>query len=363
MTYYAKVLNMFRKLKIDINTELRAFLKNADSFLALRSSSPLLASGIKDFLLSDGKRIRPILFILSYLGYTQRRSVPNKKLLRSALSFELLHDFLLIHDDIIDSSDLRRGKPTLHNYFNSKLKMPKKDLLGSHLGIVAGDIIFSLAAGALISLDEKPSRKEKALTRFTEIAALTGIGEFIDVVNNTTKIDKITQKDIFLTYTLKTAKYTFEGPLVIGAILAGAQKKDISLLSKLGTLLGEAFQIQDDLLDIFYPSKKTGKPALSDIVESKKTLLVWKAYRDIPAQDKKMFKRLFEKKQKTKRDLLSLKNFIKTSSAGEFCQRRVLSLLKEADSILCQVKLKPKYKTILQDFSKESFSLTSNLKI
>ncbi|MFH1395088.1 MAG: polyprenyl synthetase family protein [Candidatus Omnitrophota bacterium] len=270
---------MIKRLKNDIDTELKAFLKETEADFALKSSSRLLYSAITNFLVRDGKRIRPILFILSYLGYTKKRTILHKNLLRASLSFELLHDFLLIHDDIIDESDLRRGKPSMHNLLNRSLNISPKHKLGANLGIVTGDILFALATKALLSFNEKPLRKENALKMFTDITTYTGIGEFIDVLNNISNIDKISKKDINLTYSLKTSKYTFEGPLVIGGILSGAQKKEINNLSKLGCILGQAFQIQDDLLDIFGAVKKTGKPVFSDIAESKKTLLIWQTYK------------------------------------------------------------------------------------
>ncbi len=353
---------MFKKLQTDIDTGLKAFFNDADNVFALKASSPLLYSGIKDFLLRRGKRIRSIMFILSYLGYTQKKKVSYNNLIKCSLSFELLHNFLLIHDDIIDKSDLRRGKPSLHNFLNNKLHLDKKDCLGPDLSVIAGDIIFAFAVETLFSIDESPLRKEKALRNFTRTAAFTGIGEFIDVANNKTNIDKITQKDISLTYTLKTAKYTFESPLVIGAILAGAPRGDISLLSKLGVILGEAFQIQDDLLDIFYPSEKTGKSALSDLSESKKTILIWRTYSKADKKDKYFIKTFLEKPHKSREDLLKMSHLIKKSGTGEYCRTLILSKIEETLSLFARLKMKNKYKLPLKNFIDVSFSKTYLLK-
>ncbi|MBL7073440.1 MAG: polyprenyl synthetase family protein [Candidatus Omnitrophica bacterium] len=354
---------MFTKYKTDINIALEAFVKEADSLLSIKRSSGLLYDGIKDFLLRPGKRIRAILFILSYLGYSSTKRISYKKLVKCSLSFELLHSFLLIHDDIIDKSDLRRGKPSLHNFFNQKLHLDKKDCFGQDLGIVAGDIIFALAIKALFSLNAPPARKERALANFTQTAAFTGIGEFIDVVNNKAKIDRIRQKDISLTYTLKTAKYTFESPLVIGAILAGAPIKDISLLSRLGIILGEAFQIQDDLLDIFSSSEKTGKKALSDLSESKKTILIWHTYKVSGEKEKLFIKRFLEKKRKPPKELLEMRCLIERSGTGTYCKNLILARMEESLSLFAGVKMKNKYKLPLTNFINSSFSKTYLLKI
>jgi len=349
---------MFKKLQIDIDIGLKTLLNDANTVFALKPSSPLLYRGIKDFLRRPGKRIRSILFILSYLGYTRKKKVSHNNLIKCSLSFELLHNFLLIHDDIIDKSDLRRGKPSLHNFFNNKLHLNKKDCLGPDLSIVAGDIIFAFAVETLFSIDESPLRKEKALRNFTKTAAFTGIGEFIDVVNNRTPIDKITQKDISLTYTLKTAKYTFESPLVIGAILAGAPQEDISLLSKMGIILGEAFQIQDDLLDIFYPSKKTGKSTFSDLSESKKTILIWRTYSKADKKEKHFIKTFLKKPLKSREDLLKMRHLIKKSGTGEYCRTLILLKIEESLRLFAGLNMKNTYKLPLKKFINGSFSKT-----
>jgi geranylgeranyl diphosphate synthase type I len=354
---------MLKKLKKDIDAELASFLKNAANKLDLKGSSALLYSGIKNFIERSGKRIRPILLLISYQGYTKRKTFSYKKLLRCSLSLELLHDFLLVHDDIIDRSSIRRGEPTLHKLFNAKLNMPAENNLGSNLGIVAGDVIFALAISALLSFNEKSSRKEQALLEFSKTAAQAGMGEFADVMNDIKKIEKITEKDILRTYTLKTAKYTFECPLLIGAMLAGADKKEQKKLSGLGLVLGQAFQIQDDLLDMFSSSKKIGKPVLSDLNESKKTLLMWKTYKNLSGKDKKLLEQLLEKDKKTYSDLLEVRGLVKTAEAGRHCLEKIRSLLQKAETILAGARMKKEYKAVLKHLVQELFLTRDSLKL
>ena len=352
---------MLKKLKKDLDKELKSLLSTVEEGFNLKSSK-LLYSGIQDFLSRKGKRVRPILYALSYQGYTKRRNFSYKKLIHSSLALELLHDFFLIHDDVIDKSDLRRGRPTLHRFFNSRLKVPAKSEIGPSLSIAAGDIIFALAIDTLFSFEEDLPRKEKTLALFTKAAASTGVGEFIDVINNVKNIEKITEKEVLLTYTLKTAKYTFEGPLVMGATLAGAKKEEINKLSKLGLALGQAFQIQDDLLDVFSSSKKIGKPVLSDLNESKKTLLVWKTYKNLPANDKRTLKRLLEKDKKTYSDLLEFRKLIKSAGADKYCLDKTSSLLSKADSISSELQMKTKYKNALRKLIENLARKTDMLK-
>ncbi|MFH1877750.1 MAG: polyprenyl synthetase family protein [Candidatus Omnitrophota bacterium] len=353
---------MIKALKNDIDAGLRSFLKEIKPDFGLSRESAVIYEGIRDFAERDGKRIRPILFILSYKGYTRRGKVSDKGLLRSSLSLELLHDFLLAHDDVIDKSELRRGKPTLHHFFNSRFAMPVHNELGCNLSIVAGDIIFALAVRAFLSLSEAPARQRKALLNFTSSAASTGIGEFIDVVNNIKSIDKISEKDVLLTYTMKTARYTFEGPLVTGALLAGAPEKEIKKLSELGLSLGLAFQIQDDLLDVFSSSERIGKPVLSDLSESKKTLLIWYTYKNLGSAERKIFKTLLEKKKKSHADLMKMKKMIIKSGAGKYCLKKTFTILKKSYSLCSSLGIKDKYRDILEHFIGQFFTKAEALK-
>ncbi|MBU1128098.1 MAG: polyprenyl synthetase family protein [Candidatus Omnitrophica bacterium] len=335
---------MINKLKEDIDREIRLFQADVKKDLKLHTISPLLFEGIKDFVERPGKRIRPVLFILAYLGYTKKRRISRQKLLRASLSLELLHDFLLIHDDVIDKSCMRRGKLSLHRLFNSKLKISSDDETGSDLSIVAGDVIFALAVGSFLSFDGNSERKEKALVEFIKTAALTGAGEFIDITSGMKGIDKISRKEIFDICTFKTAEYTFCGPMKIGASLAGAANAELKKLSGLGIALGRAFQILDDLLDVFSTTIRTGKPVLSDLAESKKTLLVWETFRRLGTKDKKIFKVLFGKKSKTKEDLQKIEQLIIKSGARLYCVSKIHALIKEARSLSAGVKMKKRYK-------------------
>ncbi len=333
----------------DIDKELSGVLVKAPEMRYLERISPVLAEGIRDFVKRPGKRIRPALFTAGYLGYSDHPGKYYAKAVKASLSQELLHAFLLIHDDIIDNSDLRRGKPSLHGLFNRALSLKKDNKTGCDLGIVAGDIIFALAVKNLNSMDEDPDRKQKAMELFTSSAVMTGAGEFLDVVNDIKPLDKLTEKDIYNTYILKTAKYTFEFPLVTGATLAGAPGTEIKKLSNLGILLGQAFQILDDMLDIFSTSKRSGKPVLSDIAEGKKTLIVLKTYTLLKSREKILFRKLFEKKYKKKTGLIEIKDLIEKTEAKNICLKKVSSFLSRSMAIYNSLEMRKKYKTAIYE--------------
>ncbi|MBU2540778.1 MAG: polyprenyl synthetase family protein [Candidatus Omnitrophica bacterium] len=347
---YVNINTMLNKWRKDIDKNLASFLKEVNANYKLRLISNTFFNGIKYFLQGKGKRIRPLLFLISYHGYTKKRKFSYKNLLRCCLSFELLHDFMLVHDDVIDKSALRRGKPTLHKFFNAKLKTHSESDIGQNLGIVVGDFIFTLSIDAFLSIEEDSKRKYLALRKFLEAAASTSIGEFIDVIDGWKKPASINEKRVFLNYTLKTAKYTFESPLLTAAILSGAGKKELARISKMAILFGQAFQIQDDMLGVLATSREIGKPILCDLAESKKTLLVCETFKNLNRNDRSIFKDLLEKKTKNYKDLKKFRSLLKKSRADTYCQNKINSLLRQAYSILSKLKMKKKFKVLLRKY-------------
>jgi len=340
---------MFYQIKKKINSQLSEFLQNADKTYSLKAISPLLFKNISDFILRDGKRIRPTLFIIGYLGFSKRKA---SGLYQSALSVELLHDFFLIHDDIIDKSDTRRGQPSLHKVFD-KFLAKHKDIKfnGQDLAIIAGDIVYALAIKSFLLINENSKRKEKALQRFTKAAVHTGCGEFIELLSGIKKIEEISKKDIYKIYDYKTAHYTFASPLSMGAILAGAKQSEIDKLSSFSLYLGRAFQIKDDILSMFFDQKKIGKSSLSDLQEAKKTLLIWYAYNHANKNNKFLIKSILSKKKVTKADLLKIRKITKESGTLDYVQKEIDSLTQKAQTIIKTIKMKTKYRDLLSSYA------------
>jgi len=331
-----------------IDTSLVLFLQRVKSNYPFDLIHPKLYESIQEFILRKGKRLRPTLLVFSYKGY----STPGRRISPSiyyvSTCIELLHTFMLIHDDIIDRSKLRRGLPTLHRMLAKVAKTENQERFGNDLGIIAGDIIYALAIDAFLSVDAPPHHKEKALKYFIQTAVLTAMGEFIDTVHGTTKTNKIHESDVLLNYTLKTARYTFDCPLVVGAILAGAQSKEIPLLSRFGLLMGQAFQIQDDIIGIFSTQKNIGKSILTDIAESKKTILVCHAYRCLRGREKKNFLACFNKKHKTFSDLLAIRKIFLDSGSLDYSIREIQKRLHKAQAILPKLEMRNKYRTQIE---------------
>jgi len=302
-------------------------------------------------MLRDGKRVRPILFVIGYLGFAKRASA---KLYTSALSIELLHDFMLVHDDIIDKSDTRRGKPSMHKMLDNYLSgFGNIKFNGQDLAIVVGDIMYAMAIRAFLAIKENMERKEKALKKFIEAAIYTGSGEFLELIYSINDIAKITKEDIYKVYDYKTAYYTFACPLSLGAILAGAKNRQIDLLIDYGMCVGRAFQIKDDILGMFSEERAIGKSALTDLKEAKKTILIWYSFNKTDRGNRLAIRRILSKENATKEDLSVMRKIIKESGSLDYARREVSALLERSQRIISSSAMKPQYKSYLSSYAQE----------
>jgi len=342
---------MFLKIKNRIENELSLYIQSINKTYFLSSLSPLLFRSIKEFISRKGKRIRPILFCIGYFGFSKKEA-PG--LYRSALSLELLHDFLLVHDDIIDKSDMRRGRPSMHATLNSYFKNKKGiKFSGEDLSIVIGDVMYAMALDAFLAVKEAPERKDKALKKLISAALYTGSGEFIELILGSKPIEEITKKNIYKIYDYKTASYTFASPLIMGALLGGANENQIKQLFCYGMGLGRAFQIKDDIIGIFGEEAKTGKSNLTDINEAKKTLLIWHAYNHCDRKNKAVIKKVFSGKRAGKNELIKIRKIILESGSLDYAKDEIKRLTSEASCNINFLKIRKDCRKALEDFTKK----------
>lgn len=342
---------MFLKIKIRIEKELRDYARGINKTYSLNKLSPILFKSIKEFILRDGKRVRPILFCIGYFGFSQKNP-PG--VYRSALSLELLHGFLLVHDDIIDKSRIRRGKPSMHILLNRYVCQNKKAKFnGEDLAIVAGDVIYAMALDSFLAIKEDALRKEAALKKLIQSALYTGSGEFIELFLGIKPIEDVTQEDIYKIYDYKTANYTFASPLTIGATLAGAKINQIKKLYSYGMLLGRAFQIKDDIIGIFGKEKETGKSNITDIKEAKRTLLIWHAFNHVNRKDKRIIKKIMGGKFTRNAELIKIRKIITESGALTYARNQIKSLYSKALNQINNLDMHKRYKEALDNFSQE----------
>lgn len=340
---------MFSKIKNNLEKELPSFLAGIDSQYGLSKISPLLFRHIREFVLRDGKRIRPALFVIGYLGFAEK---PAPRLYTSALALELLHDFMLVHDDIIDKSATRRGRPSLHVMLDGYLSGSKDVRFnGQDLAIVMGDVMYAIGIHAFLEVKENQARKEAALKKFIEAAIYTGSGEFIELLAGLKDIADISKDEIYRIYDYKTAYYSFASPLSSGAILAGASGKEAEKLFDCGIYLGRAFQIKDDILGTFGNDKKIGKSTLTDLKESKKTIILWQAFQRGGHKEKTLIKRVLTKKKVGMKDLRQIREIMVGTGALDCAKKEISSLISRAAGIVDSSSMKKQYRLWLRQYS------------
>jgi geranylgeranyl diphosphate synthase type I len=284
-----KELQVFKvRLDLKIGAYFDKAIAEADKEDVLVADAIRYASKL---VLAGGKRLRAAFM---YYGYLGAGGAEEEKILETSMSIELIHAFLLVHDDIIDRDDLRHGVPTLHKHYAEigQTFFPEKDTehFGNAIAIIVGDMLFSFGNDIIFRSGFSPERKFLALSKLQNVVSFTVIGQTQDIY--TEYRGTASEQEILSMYKNKTAKYTVEGPLHLGALLAGAGEKLLDALSAYAIPLGIAFQIQDDILGVFGSIERLGKPTGSDIQEGKITLLVSRALRDGSKEQQKRIKQI-----------------------------------------------------------------------
>lgn len=245
-----------------------------------------LADALVD-LASDGKRLRPVLLLL---GHDLAGGRDHADVLGPALALELVHTCALLHDDVIDRSPSRRGRPTLHERF-AALHREREDAVGDAdafgraLAILAGDLVLVLADDRFRAARVPSPALALAWERFTELRVEVMAGQVLDVDAAATR--RVDRERALRIATLKSGRYSIARPLEIGALLAGAPPSLADALRRVGDPLGRAFQLRDDLLGVFGDEGRTGKSTSSDLAEGKRTLLVVEALERLDADDRR----------------------------------------------------------------------------
>jgi geranylgeranyl diphosphate synthase type I len=237
---------------------------------------------------SGGKRFRAAFCWWGHHAVTE--STDPAALLRACSSLELLHASALVHDDYMDASDVRRGRPATHRAFERLHRehgwAASPEQYGASAAILLGDLLLSWSDEQLRTCGLPAERVLDALGYFDSTRSEVVTGQFLDVSAQARGAADVDTAMTVLRY--KSAKYSIERPLHIGAALGGASPEMITQLSRFGLPLGEAFQLRDDLLGVFGDPAVTGKPAGDDLIEGKRTVLVALALDALPPADAKV---------------------------------------------------------------------------
>jgi geranylgeranyl diphosphate synthase type II len=314
------------KKMIDLQKEMARVKARVDEAILgdlLPKSSPVaeidvLYRMMRDYPSRTAKGMRPFLCVVSCraMGGTE------DDCLLTAAAIELFQNWILIHDDVEDESELRRGEPTLHRKY------------GAPLAINAGDALHAKTWGVLAKNEERlgPERTLKVMNEFSKMVDETTEGQHMELIWVREKRWDLDESDYYEMCTRKTSWYTIASPCRLGAIIAGASNSDLDKLLDFGMKLGVGFQIQDDALNLVGDQSKYGKAKSDDILEGKRTIMLLKLLEVAKVTEKAKIIAIMNKprKRKTPADVRYVLSLMKRYDTIGYARKRAKELLGEA---------------------------------
>jgi len=308
----AKEKLLLYKEKVD--QELNIFFDEKEKeYSQVSEFSRNFVGSLREFTLRGGKRFRAGLMFYSYKMFG---GTNDDEFVKLSTFIELIQSFLLIHDDIFDNADLRRGGNTIHNIYEEEAMGDgsyDRSSFGHVMGILNGNIANQFAFEIIAGAKFQP----EMLLRVTELVSIkicdVLFGQVQDYLLPLQK--DFTEEEVLKIDIYKTATYTYEIPLLVGAILAGAEQEEKDLLREFAISAGIAFQIRDDILGMFGDLEKLGKPIASDIKEGKKTLLILDVIRNGTYEEQEVINSKLGKSNITNEEIDEVRNVIRDSGA------------------------------------------------
>ncbi len=300
--------------------------RHLEGTTAPRSIAPLHAD-LREYLQRPGKRIRPLVFLLACRAFDPGRGLAWGEY-SVACALELFHDFVLIHDDIIDRTDCRRGLPSLHRAFEARIGVHSdRPRVARHLAMVMGDVLFALSQKCLLEsgLPERAELLDQVLSYVVD----TGLGEALDVVIGTRDLSKVDLPEIEEMYHLKTTRYTIECPLVLAGMLAGLGTPQLDAIAAAAGPAGLAFQIENDLRE-WEQFERSDSEIPSDLAEGKKTALLRTAFSRLGETDRTLLQLSLSVSPPTDTTLTMLKDLVGSSGAVAALRGRMSALIEES---------------------------------
>ena len=324
---------MFSAPRLEIETTLKDFLERITRDLSEISAELTPVSAEITSFLATGKRFRPLFAYAGYLAAGgQNDGAQLKNMLKAATSLELLQACALIHDDLMDGSDMRRGAPAVHRYFENyhleNSMRGDKTQFGLSAAILLGDFAL-IWADKLINesgLSDEQLRRLLPLNDLMRIELIAG--QYLDVRESAATTSSVERALKVARY--KSGKYTIERPLHFGALIAGSSDETNSALTNFGIPLGEAFQLRDDLLGVFGDPETTGKPAGDDLREGKRTVLTALAIENFSTQQADIFNSHFGALNITTEQISELRDIITEVGAPQKVEALIEDLTSSA---------------------------------
>jgi geranylgeranyl diphosphate synthase type I len=297
----------------------RMIEKKVDELFPKRTKPRTLTLASRHLLGAGGKRLRPVLALVSCEAVGGKA----RDALKAATALELLHTFTLIHDDIMDRDDFRRNVKTVHRAW------------GEPMAIIAGDALFAKVFEAVAA-----SAKQRRLSSSRTVELFETIsrasfeicqGQALDIIFEGRA--RVKESEYMEMISRKTGAL-MEASTKMGALLGGGKPREVRALAKYGRLIGMAFQIQDDMLGVAGEQKKFGKPVGSDIREGKRTLIVVCALKTASRRDRAELLRALGNEDASKAEIRRAISILRKTGAIEYAARKARELVEEAKSKL-----------------------------
>jgi geranylgeranyl diphosphate synthase, type I len=284
-------------------------------------------------LLAGGKRLRPA---FCYWGWRAAGGDDRAEIYAAAAALELLHASALVHDDVMDASDTRRGRPAVHRQFAARQAGPGRtraaEAFGAGAAILIGDALLSWTDEMFHRSGMPPEALRRGQPVLDAMRTEVAAGQYLDLVNQVTRNESVRSAMRVVTY--KTAKYTIERPLHLGAAMADAPLSLVAMCTDYGLPLGTAFQLRDDILGIFGDPAVTGKPVTGDISEGKRTVLVALAMERANGAQLRVMERHLGDPSLTEDAAAQVREVITDTGALAECETLISASVKEATAAL-----------------------------
>lgn len=344
-----------------IDEEMR---RHHDHLAAVSSDLPVLADELHR-LLSSGKRLRPA---FCYWGWRAAggEEAYDDAVVRAGTALEFLHAAALLHDDVMDRSDSRRGQQTTHRAFAATHAQSgwagSADLFGESAAIILGDLCLGWADELLARCGAPPEATSRAQRVYQQMRTEVMCGQYLDIHAQAVGRDAPAETILRSAHTVlvyKSAKYSVQAPLLLGAALADAPSPLVEAYTRFGLATGEAFQLRDDVLGVFGDPSVTGKPAGDDLREGKQTMLVGYTLADGTTAQREDMRRLIGKPDLSGGEVDTLRAAITDSGALDRVESRIAALRVEARSAVDQAEVAPAAREALLSLADQAINRSS----
>lgn len=296
---------------------------------------------------NGGKHLRACLMMF---GFEISGQSVDEEIALAALSIECLHNAFLVHDDIIDNSDLRRGEPTVHKIYEkiahqAGISGHSAASFGTAVALNIGDLGQALAQRILLSSNYDATKLIRGVALFNEHLWHTVMGQMLD--NNIDPLNELKEEAVYKIHLNKTAYYSFVLPVLLGFTLGGGNEDWEPILSEYAKRIGIVYQMQDDVLGVFGNVEELGKPTDSDIIEGKKTVLYARAIQCLNGDDRLFLLSNYGKKAVGSYEIDRIRGLFRTSGALQHSNNVADKLCTEAKKILSKLNLCEEHAEIL----------------